>query len=178
MSKISSVYAQSLFEIALESDQLQEFQEDLESLQQVFEQNKVFAQVPKEEQKALLVQDLEKRVPLDVLHFLEVLIDNGRFSHLSEIVNDFHYLVNDHFQIVEATVKTPINLEAEQLAELAQTFGKKLNKEVRVKVELDPTLIGGYQIRIGDKIYDNSIKMKLKSLEKSLLGGETYVNQT
>jgi len=170
LSKISSIYAKSLFDIGREEGRLQEFQEDLENLQKVFEQNEAFYQVPKEEQKALLVQDLTEKVPLNVLHFLEVLIDNDRFHHLGAIINDFHYLVNDHFGIVEALVTSPIELEEKQVEEMARVFGQKLQKEVRIKVEIDPSLIGGYQMRIGDKIYDNSMKRQLKLLEQALLG--------
>lgn len=169
MSKISHAYAKSLFEIGKEENQLEQFQEDLATLQQVFTENEQFSQLDHNDQKKLLVDMLTGKVPLDILHFLEVLIDNGRFHHLNEIINDFHYLVNDYFGIVEAVVTTPVDLETDQLAAMTRLFGAKLNKEVRIKTVLDPSLIGGYRVSIGDKVYDNSIKTQLKTLEKQML---------
>lgn len=169
MSKISSVYAKALFEIGKEENALEAFQEDLENLQEAFSENAEFSELQKEEQKALLVKYISGQVPIDVLHFLEVLIDNGRFHYLNEIINDFHYLANDYFGIVEMVLSSPVALEEEQLKLMAQTFGKKLNKEVRIKRLVDESLIGGYRLRMGDKVFDNSIKMKLKNLEQQML---------
>jgi len=169
LSKISHAYAKSLFEIGKEQNELGAFQSELEALQQAFSENENFFGLSDNQQKSLLVKNLSNRIPIDILHFLEVLIDNGRFHYLNEIINDFHELVNEHFGIVDAKVFSPVPLEEGQISEMTRFFSEKLKKDVRVRGFIDESLIGGYRVSIGDKVYDNSIKMQLKTLEKQML---------
>ena len=172
MSKISSAYAQALYGIALEQGQLELYQDDLKSIQQALKENENFYDLPKEEQKRLLIADLTEKVPIDVLHFLEVLVDNNRFSHLNAIIDDFHYLVNDYFGIMEAVVTSATDLKEQTVGQIAKALSKKFGKEVRVQTETDPSLISGYRVRIDDFVYDNSLKLHLKELKKKLLSAE------
>ena len=175
LSKISSIYAHAIFDIAVEKGQVGEFQSELEGLQRVFSENEQFFELPPQVIKELLVKDLFQKVELEVLHFLELLVDKGRFNHLNEIIRDFHFLANDFFGISEVEIFTAVALDEAQKELLQGIFAKKLNKKIQLVIHLDETLIGGYKARIGDKVYDNSLRTQLKKMRKSLLGkGEVF----
>ena len=59
-----------------------------------------------------------------------------------------------------------------QLTELTYAFTKKLNQKVKLNVEIDPSLLGGYKVNLGNVVYDNSIKLQLKNLKNNLLNVE------
>jgi F-type H+-transporting ATPase subunit delta len=69
---------------------------------------------------------------------------------------------------IEASVVSARPLSDEEKDKLAATFRAKLGKDVRLNVTVDPTLLGGLTVRIGDTLYDGSLKGKLSRLEKML----------
>lgn len=65
-----------------------------------------------------------------------------------------------------------VDLNKDQLTRLTYTFTKKLNKQIKLNVVVDPSLLGGYKVSLGDVVYDNSIKLQLKNLKDNLLNVE------
>ena len=80
--------------------------------------------------------------------------------------------MNQHFAILEGTVYSAVALSEGQLTELTYAFTKKLNQKVKLNVEIDPSLLGGYKVNLGNVVYDNSIKLQLKNLKNNLLNVE------
>ena len=107
-----------------------------------------------------------------LVNFLMVLIDKDRISLLNEIMVAYNQLVNQHLGILEGTVYSAVDLSKEHLTRLTYTFTKKLSKKIKLNVVIDPTLLGGYKVSLGDVVYDNSIKLQLKNLKNNLLNVE------
>lgn len=91
---------------------------------------------------------------------------------LNEIVVAFNQMVNEHFGIVEGTVYSAVPLSDAQLNQLTYVFTKKLNQKVKLNVVIDPSLLGGYKVNLGDVVYDNTIKLQLKNLKQNLMNVE------
>ncbi|MDE1399021.1 ATP synthase F1 subunit delta, partial [Bacillus licheniformis] len=70
-------------------------------------------------------------------------------------------LSNEARGIADATVTTAKPLTEAEVQKIAEQFGQKLNKKLRVTTKVDPSIIGGMIVRIGDRLYDGSIKGKL-----------------
>ena len=174
MSKIASTYAQALFDAALESNVLEDIKNDFNVIRSVMKEQPQFMEIltlpklDKNDKKELIKTIFSKDASQILVNFLMVLIDKDRINLLTEIMTAYNELVNQHFGILEGTVYSAVALSEGQLTELTYAFTKKLNQ----KVEIDPSLLGGYKVNLGNVVYDNSIKLQLKNLKNNLLNVE------
>ena len=178
MSKIASTYAKALYDIALEENVLEEVKNDFNVIVSSIKEQPQFLNVltlpklDKEEKKQLIKSIFSSNTPQILVNFLMVLIDKDRINLLTEIMIAYNELVNQHFGILEGTVYSAVALSEGQLTELTYAFTKKLNQKVKLNVEIDPSLLGGYKVNLGNVVYDNSIKLQLKNLKNNLLNVE------
>jgi F-type H+-transporting ATPase subunit delta len=103
-----------------------------------------------------------------IRNFLFVVVDHGRTQILPEIVVAFHEVVRQRQGIAEAEVSTAIELNAVQKAEFAFTLERLTGKRVETKYSLDKSLLGGAVVRIGDAIYDGSLRHQLNAMRARL----------
>jgi len=103
-----------------------------------------------------------------IRNFLLVVIDHNRTHILPEIVNAFQEVVRQRQGIAEAEVSTAIELSAAQKAEFAFTLERMTGKRVETKYSLEPALLGGAVVRIGDAIYDGSLRQRLNAMRARL----------
>ena len=102
-------------------------------------------------------------------NFLRAVIDNGRISVLPEIASQFHVLKNAQSGSSDACVYSAFALEDAALADLAVTLEKRFGKKLNLKVELDPELIGGVRVVVGDEVLDTSVKARLEQMKAALI---------
>lgn len=172
----SKRYAQAVFEIALESGELERCQADLEEVVRVVrdEDLRAFLESPKihfDEKSKLLSGQLHKISPL-LLNLLYLLIVRGRLDMIGEIADEFQRLLNRHKGIELAEVTTAIPLAKEDEQKLARHLGNIVGKEVEIRPDVDPGIIGGFIARIGDRLLDGSTRSKLAALKKEMAGAE------
>lgn len=102
-------------------------------------------------------------------NFLRTVIDNGRLAALPEIASQFRSLKNAQLGASDAVVYSAFALEGQALADLTgaleQRFGRKLN----LSVELQPELIGGVRVVVGDEVLDTSVKARLEQMKVALV---------
>jgi F-type H+-transporting ATPase subunit delta len=103
-----------------------------------------------------------------IRNFLFVVADHGRTYILPEIVAAFQEVVRQRQGIAEAEVSTAIELSAAQKAEFAFTLERMTGKRVETKYSLEPALLGGAVVRIGDAIYDGSLRQRLNAMRARL----------
>jgi F-type H+-transporting ATPase subunit delta len=103
-----------------------------------------------------------------IRNFLFVVADHGRTHILPEIVAAFQDVVRQRQGIAEAEIFTPVALSAAQKAEFAFTLERMTGKRVEAKYSLDPALLGGAVVRIGDSIYDGSLRQRLNAMRARL----------
>ena len=178
MSRTASTYAQALFDVALEENILESVKDDLNAIRVVIEEQPEFMEIltlpklDKTNKKELVKSIFENKTSKILVNFLMLLIDKERINLLPEIMMFYNELVNKHFGILEGTVYCAVPVNEGQLTELTYAFTKKLNQKVKLNVEIDPSLLGGYRVNLGDVVYDNSIKLQLKNLKNNLLNVE------
>jgi F-type H+-transporting ATPase subunit delta len=103
-----------------------------------------------------------------IRNFLLVVVDHNRTHILPEIVNAFQEVVRQRQGIAEAEISTAIELDAAQKAEFAFTLERLTGKRVETKYSLEPALLGGAVVRIGDAIYDGSLRQRLNAMRARL----------
>jgi F-type H+-transporting ATPase subunit delta len=174
-SMVAKRYALALFQIAKEQQLLDSMEEELRVVKEVLNSSsdlKAVLKSPKlsnEEKKGILKGAFASTSPY-VQNTLMILIDRHREDQISEVVDGFIELANDARGIAEAKVYSVRPLTDEERAAISQTFAEKIGKQwLRIENIVDTNLLGGIKLRIGNRIYDGSLRGKLDRLERKLL---------
>ena len=101
-------------------------------------------------------------------NFLRTVIDNGRLSALPEIAEQFRVLKNAQSGTSDAVVYSAFAIDATALADLAVTLEKRFARKLNLSVELQPELIGGIRVVVGDEVLDTSVKARLEQMKMAL----------
>ncbi|EWH23719.1 F0F1 ATP synthase subunit delta [Bacillus sp. GM2] len=175
-SAVSKRYAAALFDIALESKQVNEIEEELTVVKKIFidhkDLNAVLShpKVPAEKKKQIL-KDSFGSVSTAVLHTLYLLVDRSRTSIVPDLADEYVKMANRFRGTEDAIVYSVKPLSEEEISSFSQVFAKEAGAaSLRVRNEVNPDLIGGVKIRIGNRIYDGSVRGKLDRIERQLAG--------
>jgi F-type H+-transporting ATPase subunit delta len=103
-------------------------------------------------------------------NLVRVLAENGRLSVLPTIAGQFETLKAQAESVIEATITSALALSQTQIDELAAGLKTRFKREVTVSVEVDPELIGGAVIAVGDQVIDGSVKGRLERMRFALQG--------
>ena len=101
-------------------------------------------------------------------NFLRTVIDNRRIGVLPEIASQFRALKNARAGSSDATVYSAFPLGGAELANLTATLEKRFGRKLNLKVELEPELIGGIRVVVGDEVLDTSVKARLEQMKMAL----------
>jgi F-type H+-transporting ATPase subunit delta len=172
---VAKRYARALFELANDKNMLDQVEAELTSINEAIDSSLDFQQflthpqidaaVKKEKLNAIFAESVSE----SVLSFLFILVERRREGIISSVLQDYVSLANEARGISEATVTSAYTLGEEELGQVAEDFGKKIGKKLRVKNVVDPTILGGVVIRIGDRLYDGSIAGQLSRFKHSLV---------
>ena len=99
---------------------------------------------------------------------LEVLIRNHRINQLDGVVGALTQMVNDALNIAVVDVRSAKQLSEQEMAQLRKTLEQKAGRRVEVRIETDPSLIGGFVARIGSEVLDASVAGKINKFRESL----------
>ncbi|HXJ05686.1 MAG TPA: ATP synthase F1 subunit delta [Candidatus Acidoferrum sp.] len=103
-----------------------------------------------------------------IRNFLFVIADHQRSHVLPEIVAAFQAVIRRRQGIAEAEISSAVELSAAQKKKFTQTLAKLTGKEIQANYSLDPALLGGAVVRVGDTIYDGSVRNSLNELRARL----------
>lgn len=122
------------------------------------------------EDKHQVIEKIAARMGVSkiVRNFLFVIVDHGRTALVPEIVAAFRTVMRQRQGITEAEIATATELSAGQKTELASTLERLTGKRVEAKYSLRPELLGGAVVRVGDTIYDGSVRTRLEELRTRL----------
>jgi F-type H+-transporting ATPase subunit delta len=104
-----------------------------------------------------------------IRNFLFVVVDHQRAHLLTEIVTSFEQVLRERQNVEEAVVASAVELNNNQKSSLLQTLERLTGKKIRPKYTLEPQLMGGAVVRIGDMIYDGSLQKRLNVLRAQLV---------
>jgi len=166
-------YAQAVFNIALEREELDRWQSDLRRMASLGEDAAFIAllESPKlhfEDKTRLLSERLGDINPL-ALNLAYLLVTRGRLAMVGDIADEYQRLLDSYRGIERAEVITAILLDDEDKLRLAEYLGAVVGKKVVLKPEVDSSLIGGFIARIGGKLIDGSSRSKLDALKRELV---------
>ncbi|MBO8127180.1 MAG: F0F1 ATP synthase subunit delta [Firmicutes bacterium] len=167
-------YAEALVEVASGANLLDEIEEQFRSVVEVIEDDKELTKLladPKvlPDRKKDVLQKLfgEKTNPY-LLNTLKILVDKKRTDHLKAIFDQYVELANEARGIVVAHVTTAREPDGDECEELKKRLKEVTGKDIRLDITVDPNLIGGAKVRIGDTVIDASVTNKLAGLERTL----------
>ena len=101
-------------------------------------------------------------------NLLRAVIDNGRLSALPEIAEQYHVLVNAQSGVSDAKVYSAFPVDATKLADVVAALEKRFGRKLNATVEVDPELIGGIRVVVGDEVLDTSVKARLQQMKVAL----------
>lgn len=170
---IARPYAEAAFELARGADALAPWSEALANLSAITADESMQACIsdPKLSQDTLfqLVLDVAgKGLSQDQQNFVRVLVENDRLSVLPEIRELFDARKNSHEGVKEADISSAFPLDDASLANLKADLEARYKARVNVTVRLDPELIGGVRIAVGDEVIDASVRGKLANMATAL----------
>ncbi|MDK2880826.1 MAG: F-type H+-transporting ATPase subunit delta [Clostridia bacterium] len=163
-------YARGLFDVAREQNQVEAVASDLQEVVAALGQNPELRKllerqwVATKDKKELLKKLWQERVCRLVYSFLELLIDKHRERYLEAIAEVYLDLVRDLKNIIVAEIRTAFPLDPQREAALKQALEKMTRKNVELRMSVDSGLIGGLVIKVGDRVYDGSVKKRLQML--------------
>jgi F-type H+-transporting ATPase subunit delta len=95
-------------------------------------------------------------------------VDNGRLPVLPEIASQFRALVNERGGSADARIVSAFPLDAAQQSELVQALEKRFGRQLKADVAVDPSLIGGVRVTVGDEVLDASVRARLEQMRAAL----------
>ena len=172
LATLARPYAEALFQVAQKGD-LTQARDQLVALAAVAAnpQLRQFADAPKAGAAEVFdVITSVVKIPLSEAskNLLRTVIDNGRLSVMPEIAQQFHALVNARSGVSDAVVYSAFPIDAARLAELVTVLEKRFKRRLDATVEVQPELIGGIRVVVGDEVLDTSVKARLEQMKVAL----------
>ena len=169
-------YSQAVFEIALETKELDRWQSDLKKIAVMAEDATFMALLESPrfhfDKKAELVSMRLKGVNPLALNLVLLLVTRGKLGMIGDIADEYQRRLDSYRGIEPAEVTTAVPLNDEDRAKLSRHLGAIVGKEVVLRCEVDPALLGGIVTRIGGKLLDGSTRSKLEALKREIIGAE------
>lgn len=166
-------YAEALFSIAeaegetaLVEDQLYAFAKAVEGDAKLREAL-VDPGLPAENKKGLVADVLERANP-NAVHLIDLLIDQGRFRDIVRIIEEMASIAAERRQRVVAEVRTAVPLDDAQRDRLTAALSRATGKTVEVKVVVDPSVVGGVLAKVGDLVFDGTVRARLDEARRQL----------
>jgi F-type H+-transporting ATPase subunit delta len=176
MDELAEVYARSLFEVAREHDKLDELREQLAQFADALDSNRelaVFFFSPyfstKEKQDAL-ARILDGADALFV-NFLELLIEKHRMPVIFRTRQQFEQMWEREHQLLPVDITSAIELDQATTESLGRRIGERAGRKVRLAAHVDPDILGGIVLRVGNSILDASIRNRLEQLRRHVAQG-------
>ncbi|HHV16600.1 MAG TPA: F0F1 ATP synthase subunit delta [Gelria sp.] len=167
-------YAEAFFIIARENDKIDEFQQELEkivaAIKEVENLEAYFAHllIPAKEKKDVASKIFASQVSQLTLNFLYMIIDKRRESYIESIAEEYQEMADESRNIAKAELTAARDVPDDEVKALAQKLSASTGKTVQLNVTVDPALIGGVKIRMGDQIIDGTVIKRLEMLRDQL----------
>ncbi len=175
MAKLAAkTYSQALFEFALEAGKVDEIEKEFAFIVEAFTTYKEFFELfktPKmsvDERKGIIKEIFSEKVSKEMMNFMMIILDKRRAGEILAIQREFEVKVDEYHGIVPAYVKSATELDESEKKAIVDQLKSLTGKEIRLKTAVDPSVIGGLYIKVGDKVIDGSIRKKLDAMREEL----------
>jgi F-type H+-transporting ATPase subunit delta len=167
-------YARAFFEIATSEGDIERVADELFRVARTLESQHELRQsltdiyLPTDAKEKLLDEVLGAKVSPHTLNIIKFATSQGQSRRLVEIADELAGLAEEESRKEIAEVRSAIPLDDEQKRRLGEALGKAMNKDVSVKVVVDPSVVGGVFARVGDVVIDGTVKHKIELLKEHL----------
>jgi F-type H+-transporting ATPase subunit delta len=176
---ITRRYAEALISIGAEQNCYEMFESELTKINNILDENIELRNVlygsvyPIKERKGILKEIIKQLdVSKNVENFLSLLIDKKRIEFLPHILKRYREILDQIVGRVRAKVIIARNMPEELVSKLKESLERHSGKEVLLEIQRDPTIIGGVITKLGNVVFDGSIRTQLEKVKKSIVRGE------
>jgi ATP synthase F1 delta subunit len=173
MEELASVYARSLFEAAQDSDGLDAARDQLGQFADALAEDRDLQffffspSLSSDEKKAGLEKAVTGAEPI-VQNFLELLVENHRMPAIFRIRREFDRLWDEENQLLPVVITSAVELDDEVIRSIGDRIGQQTGRTVELSSTVDPDVLGGLVIRVGNTVLDASIRHRLEQLRKQV----------
>jgi len=182
---VSNVYGNALFELAVEQDRIKDYAEEARGLVNILDENPDLLQmmthpnIDKEEKLNMIETIFKGKASDEIVGLMRMVVEKNHFKEMRNIFTYFIGRAMEYQNIGVATVSTPMELSAEKKEEIV----KKLEETTgyvsfEMHYQVEPELIGGMVVRIGDRVVDSSIRTKLNRLSREMQNIQLKVGES
>lgn len=166
-------YAQAAFGIARDAGAVATWRMQLDDVASVLSESGLApvladSRVPVDQRTGMVERILD--VDPMVLNLARLLVSKGRSGEARAVAEAFGRMADEHEGIAHAQVTTAVELAPAQLEAIARQIGAAVGKQIRATGSVEPGIVGGIVIRVGDKLVDGSVRTRLKQLRRELEG--------
>ena len=174
MEEIASVYARSLFEVAMEHDKLDVVRDQLGEFADALDQNQemqvfFFSPYFSTQEKKDGLHKAVTGADQSVANFLELLLENHRMPVVFRVRRDFDRLWEEANRLLPVQITSAIELDPSIAERIGDEIGRQTGRTVQLTSTVDPDVIGGIVLRVGNSILDASIRNRLENLRKQVV---------
>ena len=174
MAGSASRYARAIFELAQEEGRVEEWSRELEVISSVLENPAARAILDNPSLAGETRQQAVGELGLPGirppgLNLMRLLVASGRTGLIGEISEQFATLADESAGRVRATVTTAIPLSEPDRESLGRDLSRQLGKDVRLEARVDPSILGGLVLQVGDRLTDASVAARLEQLRRQVL---------
>ena len=169
-------YAAALYAAASRADVVDQVERDLELVALALSSSPELREsitspvVPVESKRSIVRELFDGKLHEITLSYLQLLVDKRREEAALQTEEEYVRLANEARGIVGATAITAKPLDEPQLASLSAKLSQVTGRQIRLECEVDPAIVGGVCVRIGDRVIDGSVRGQLEALREALLG--------
>jgi F-type H+-transporting ATPase subunit delta len=173
MEEIAEVYARSLFEVAKEHDVLDRIHDELGQFSEALSEDRnlqmflfspYFSSQEKREGLRKVVSDADERF----VNFLELVAERHRMPALFRIKREFDALWADENKLLPVTVTSAVELDEKLVQEIGDRIQDQTGRKVELSSNVDPDVLGGLMVRVGNMVLDASVRNRLERLRKQV----------
>jgi F-type H+-transporting ATPase subunit delta len=173
MEEIAQVYARSLFEVAKEQSKLDVIKEQLGQFADALDGNRelsiyffspYFSTTEKKDGLGRLLEGADDVVG----NFLALLIENHRMPVVFRVRREYDVLWEQENKRLPVTVTSAVALDEATVKSIGDTIGKQTGQQIELTANVDPDVLGGLIVRVGNSILDASIRNRLENLRRSV----------
>ena len=173
MEEIARVYAQALFEAARDNDRLDEVHEQLDAFADAMDESndmRVFFFSPyfSSAEKRKAISEAISGASDELVNFLELLAEKHRMPAIFQIRRRFDELWSEAKKRLEVTLTSAVELDSDVVDKVGAEIERQTEREIDMTSDVDPEILGGLVLKVGNRVLDASLRSKLERLRKEV----------
>jgi F-type H+-transporting ATPase subunit delta len=168
MTDLARGYAQALFQVAQAEGALEQVEDELFRFARILEnetrlrEGLTDATLPPEHRAQMVQELLGPKASPHTTNIISFVVQQGRARELTKIIDSLVQLAAEERRKAVAEVRSAVPLDAEQRERLKEAIARATDKQVELKVLVDPSVLGGLLVRVGDQVFDGTVRRKLQ----------------